>query len=108
MRPAAQNHTEHRGSDSDQDQAFQVAERSEPLLQVRNKILRFCCVVTSFIEGRLKMAQIFISHSAKDRPIIEFINRAFATTKVEAKYEEILLAHRRWWTRACSRQRVLQ
>lgn len=35
------------------------------------------------------MAQIFISHSAKDRRIIEFINRAFASTKVEAKYEEI-------------------
>jgi hypothetical protein len=35
------------------------------------------------------VAQIFISHSAKDRRIIEFINRAFASTKVEAKYEEI-------------------
>jgi hypothetical protein len=35
------------------------------------------------------MAQIFISHSAKDTPIIEFINRAFASTKVAAKYEEI-------------------
>lgn len=35
------------------------------------------------------MAQIFISHSAKDTRIIEFINRAFASTKVEAKYEEI-------------------
>jgi hypothetical protein len=35
------------------------------------------------------MAQIFISHSAKDLSIIEFINRAFASTKVEAKYEEI-------------------
>jgi hypothetical protein len=35
------------------------------------------------------MAQIFISHSAKDRRIIEFINRAFASTKVAAKYEEI-------------------
>ena len=35
------------------------------------------------------MAQVFISHSAKDRRIIEFINRAFASTKVEAKYEEI-------------------
>jgi len=35
------------------------------------------------------MAQIFISHSAKDKRIIEFINRAFASTRVEAKYEEI-------------------
>ncbi len=35
------------------------------------------------------MAQIFISHSAKDTRIIEFINLAFASTKVEAKYEEI-------------------
>lgn len=35
------------------------------------------------------MAQIFISHSAKDRRFLEFINRAFAATKVEAKYEEI-------------------
>ncbi len=35
------------------------------------------------------MAQIFISHSAKDTRLIEFINRAFASTKVEAKYEEI-------------------
>ena len=35
------------------------------------------------------MAQIFISHSSKDIPITDFINRAFATTKVEAKYEEI-------------------
>ena len=30
------------------------------------------------------MAQIFISHSAKDRKIVEFINGAFASTKVEA------------------------
>lgn len=35
------------------------------------------------------MAQIFISHSAKDKKVVEFINRAFASTKVEAKYEEI-------------------
>jgi hypothetical protein len=35
------------------------------------------------------MAQIFISHSSKDKPIIGFIDRAFASTKVEAKYEEI-------------------
>jgi hypothetical protein len=35
------------------------------------------------------VAQIFISHSAKDRPILDFINRAFASAKVEAKYEEI-------------------
>jgi hypothetical protein len=35
------------------------------------------------------MAQIFISHSAKDKKIVEFINRVFASTKVEAKYEEI-------------------
>src|ERR1700728_1417470 len=35
------------------------------------------------------MAQIFISHSAKDTALKNFINQAFATTKVEAKYEEI-------------------
>lgn len=35
------------------------------------------------------MAQIFISHSAKDARIVDFINRAFASTKVEGKYEEI-------------------
>src|SRR5579862_9271266 len=35
------------------------------------------------------MAQIFISHSAKDIALKNFINQAFATTKVEAKYEEI-------------------
>jgi hypothetical protein len=35
------------------------------------------------------MAQIFVSHSAKDVALKNFINQAFATTKVEAKYEEI-------------------
>lgn len=35
------------------------------------------------------MAQIFVSHSAKDVSFKAFINQAFATTKVEAKYEEI-------------------
>jgi hypothetical protein len=35
------------------------------------------------------MAQIFISHSSKDTRIVDFINRTFASTKVEAKYEEI-------------------
>jgi len=35
------------------------------------------------------VAQIFISHSAKDTPLKNFINQAFATAKVEAKYEEI-------------------
>jgi hypothetical protein len=35
------------------------------------------------------MAQIFISHSAKDIPLKNFMNQAFASTKVEAKYEEI-------------------
>lgn len=35
------------------------------------------------------MAQIFISHSARDTSLKNFINQAFATTKVEAKYEEI-------------------
>ena len=34
-------------------------------------------------------AEPFISHSAKDTRLKEFINQAFATTKVEAKYEEI-------------------
>ena len=35
------------------------------------------------------MAQIFISHSAKDTKPLQFLNQAFATTNVEAKYEEI-------------------
>jgi hypothetical protein len=35
------------------------------------------------------MAQIFISHSAKDAKPIEFLNKAFASTNVQAKYEEI-------------------
>jgi hypothetical protein len=35
------------------------------------------------------MAQIFISHSAKDTALKTFINQAFASSKVEAKYEEI-------------------
>jgi MTH538 TIR-like domain (DUF1863) len=35
------------------------------------------------------LAQIFISHSAKDLKPKHFLNQAFATTKVEAKYEEI-------------------
>ena|SRR5882724_9734302 len=35
------------------------------------------------------MAQIFISHSAKDAKQLAFLNRAFATTNVQAKHEEI-------------------
>lgn len=35
------------------------------------------------------MAQIFVSHSAKDTKSLEFLNRAFASTSVQAKYEEI-------------------
>jgi MTH538 TIR-like domain (DUF1863) len=35
------------------------------------------------------MAQIFISHSAKDTKPLDFLNRAFATTNIQAKYEEI-------------------
>ena len=35
------------------------------------------------------MAQIFISHSAKDTKLLQFLDRAFATTNVQAKYEEI-------------------
>jgi hypothetical protein len=35
------------------------------------------------------VAQIFVSHSAKDIKQKNFINQAFASTKVEAKYEEI-------------------
>src|ERR1700730_2900727 len=44
----------------------------------------FCCDVARLVT----MAQIF-SHSAKDTSLKNFINQAFATTKVEAKYEEI-------------------
>jgi hypothetical protein len=35
------------------------------------------------------VAQIFISHSAKDSKPVEFLNRAFASSNVQAKYEEI-------------------
>lgn len=35
------------------------------------------------------MAQIFISHSAKDTKAQDFLNKAFASSKVNAKYEEI-------------------
>jgi ribosomal protein S27E len=35
------------------------------------------------------MAQIFVSHSSRDRKQLDFISRAFATTNVQAKYEEI-------------------
>lgn len=35
------------------------------------------------------MAQIFISHSAKDKELKDFFNQAFATSSVNAKYEEI-------------------
>lgn len=35
------------------------------------------------------MSQIFVSHSRADKDGIDFINRAFASTKVEAKYEEV-------------------
>lgn len=35
------------------------------------------------------MAQIFISHSARDEALKNFFNQAFATSAVNAKYEEI-------------------
>lgn len=35
------------------------------------------------------MAQIFISHSARDEQLKTFFNKAFATSSVNAKYEEI-------------------
>jgi len=35
------------------------------------------------------LAQIFISHSARDTKALDFLNRAFATTNVQAKHEEI-------------------
>ena len=35
------------------------------------------------------MAQIFVSHSAKDTKQLDFLNKAFASTNVQAKYEEI-------------------
>lgn len=35
------------------------------------------------------MAQIFISHSARDKEVKDFFNLAFATSSVNAKYEEI-------------------
>ncbi len=35
------------------------------------------------------MAQIFISHSAKDTKPLAFLNKAFASSNVQARYEEI-------------------
>jgi hypothetical protein len=35
------------------------------------------------------VAQIFVSHSAKDTKQLAFLNRAFATTNVQAKHEEM-------------------
>jgi hypothetical protein len=35
------------------------------------------------------MAQIFISHSARDQQLKNFFNQAFATSSVNAKLEEI-------------------
>ena len=35
------------------------------------------------------MAKIFVSHSRKDKILRDFFSTAFATTKVEAVYEEI-------------------
>jgi hypothetical protein len=35
------------------------------------------------------MAQISVSHSSKDTKPLDFLNRAFASTEVQAKYEEI-------------------
>jgi hypothetical protein len=34
------------------------------------------------------MAQIFVSHSAKDRTLVDFLSRAFAATKVKGVFEE--------------------
>jgi hypothetical protein len=34
------------------------------------------------------MAQIFISHSAKDKELVAFLSKAFASTKVKAVFEE--------------------
>jgi hypothetical protein len=41
------------------------------------------------MSGEDFMAQIFISHSSKDKKPIEFLNRAFASSNIQAKYEEI-------------------
>jgi hypothetical protein len=42
------------------------------------------------------MAQIFVSHSQKDTKLLDFLNKAFASSNVQAKYEEIeLLSHGR-------------
>src|ERR1700682_4143498 len=40
-------------------------------------------------QEEIRMAQIFVSHSAKHTKALDFLNKAFATTKVTAKYEEI-------------------
>ena len=34
------------------------------------------------------MAQIFVSHSAKDRDLVALLSRAFAATKVKGVFEE--------------------
>ncbi len=41
------------------------------------------------VTGDVPLSQIFISHSAKDTKPLQFLNQAFATTNVQAKYEEI-------------------
>jgi len=35
------------------------------------------------------VAQIFVSHSSKDTKQLDFLSKAFATTNVQAKYEEV-------------------
>ena len=34
------------------------------------------------------MAQIFVSHSAKDKELVAFLSKAFAATPVKAVFEE--------------------
>lgn len=34
------------------------------------------------------MAQIFVSHSAKDKELVAFLSKAFASTPVRAIFEE--------------------
>lgn len=44
---------------------------------------------TSDLQREAKVAQVFVSHSARDTKPLEFLNKAFASTNVQAKYEEI-------------------
>jgi len=45
-------------------------------------------IVAAFCRRRYLVAQIFVSHSAKDRDLVALLSRAFAATKVKGVFEE--------------------